>query len=151
MMFLKPAAGAFRLEAQSAQIARGNSGVRRFGGTGHEFGDPFRRLAIGEFGPAALARTVAGAQRFAAAGKELEVNRSIRRPEDIVRALGISPIATLPYIQSRKEVIVRRSRKLVLALAILVGASAMIYAVHIYYQPLDVIAERIMNKMGMRW
>ena len=79
------------------------------------------------------------------------LNRSIRRPEDLVRTLGISPIATLPYIQSRKEVVMRRGRKLLIALLILVGVTALVYAVHTYYQPLDLIAERIMNKLGMRW
>ena len=79
------------------------------------------------------------------------LNRSIRRPEDLIRALGISPIATLPYIQTRKEVALRRGRKLLFALIILVVVTALVYAVHTYYQPLDLIAERIMNKLGMRW
>lgn len=82
----------------------------------------------------------------------LEVlNRSIRRPEDMIRTLGISPIATLPYIQTRKEAVLRRGRKLLIALLILVGVTAALYAVHTYYQPLDLIAERIMHKLGMGW
>ena len=79
------------------------------------------------------------------------LNRSIRRPEDLIRTLGISPIATLPYIQTRKETVLRRGRKLLIALIILLGATALVYGVHTYYQPLDLIAERIMNKLGMRW
>ena len=79
------------------------------------------------------------------------LNRSIRRPEDLIRTLGISPIATLPYIQTRKEAVLRRGRKILIALMILVGATALVYAVHTYYQPLDLIAERVMNKLGMRW
>ena len=82
----------------------------------------------------------------------LEVlNRSIRRPEDLIRTLGISPIATLPYIQTRTEVVLRRGRKLLVALMILVGITVLLYAVHTYYQPLDLIAERVMNKLGLRW
>jgi hypothetical protein len=79
------------------------------------------------------------------------LNRSIRRPEDMIRTLGISPIATLPYIQTRKEAVIRRGRKLLIALMILVGITAAVYVVHTYYQPLDLVAERIMNKLGMRW
>lgn len=79
------------------------------------------------------------------------LNRSIRRPEDLIRALGISPIATLPYIQTRKEAVIRRGRKLLFALVILVGVTALVYGVHTYYQPLDLIAERIMNTLGVRW
>ena len=79
------------------------------------------------------------------------LNRSIRRPEDLVRALGISPIATLPYIQTRTEVVLRRGRKILIAIIILLGITALLYATHIYYQPLDLIAERVMNKLGLRW
>jgi uncharacterized protein involved in exopolysaccharide biosynthesis len=82
----------------------------------------------------------------------LEVlNRSIRRPEDLVRALGVSPIATIPYVQTRGEVFARRGRKLIFTLLILVGVPAIVYAIHTFYQPLDLIAEQIMNKIGMRW
>ena len=79
------------------------------------------------------------------------LNRSIRRPEDLVRALGVSPIATIPYVQTRGEVFARRGRKLILTMLILVGVPAIVYAVHTFYQPLDLIAEQIMNKIGMRW
>lgn len=79
------------------------------------------------------------------------LNRSIRRPEDLIRALGISPLATLPYIQTRKEVVLRRGRKLLIAMMILVVITVLLYAVHTYYQPMDLIAERVMNKLGLRW
>ena len=79
------------------------------------------------------------------------LNRAIRRPQDLVRALGVSPIATIPYVQTRGEVFARRGRKLILTLLILVCVPALIYAIHTFYQPLDVIAEKIMNKIGVRW
>ena len=82
----------------------------------------------------------------------LEVlNRAIRRPQDLVRALGVAPIATIPYVQTRGEVFARRGRKLLLTLLILVCVPAAIYAIHTFYQPLDLIAEKIMNKIGVRW
>ena len=79
------------------------------------------------------------------------LNRAIRRPEDLVRALGVSPIATIPYVQTRGEVFARRGRKLILTLLILIGVPAIVYAIHTFYKPLDTIAEQIMNKIGMRW
>ena len=45
----------------------------------------------------------------------------------------------------------RSGRKLLITLMILVGITVLLYAVHTYYQPLDLIAERIMNKLGLRW
>jgi len=79
------------------------------------------------------------------------LNRSIRRPEDLIKKLGISPIATIPHIRSRRELVMQRSFKLIRILAILIGVPALIYAIHTYYQPLDLIADRIMNKLGVRW
>jgi polysaccharide chain length determinant protein (PEP-CTERM system associated) len=75
------------------------------------------------------------------------LNRSIRRPEELVAKLGITPLATIPYI----EMPGRRHRwgRTLLLIVVLVGVPAAIYAVHTYYQPLDLIAQRIMNKLGL--
>ena len=79
------------------------------------------------------------------------LNRSARRPEDLVRRLGVTPIATIPYIQTRAETVTRRGAQLVLIAAILAGVPALVWAVHSYYLPLDAIAERGMNALGVRW
>lgn len=79
------------------------------------------------------------------------LNRSVRRPEDLVAGLGIMPIATIPYIATPGEVWRRRGFKVVRLLVIFVSVSAGVYAVHTYYQPLDLVAERVMDKIGTRW
>ena len=79
------------------------------------------------------------------------LNRSIRRPEDIVSRLGVTPLATIPYIKTPGETMRRRTFKILRLLIILLGVPAAVYAVHVYYQPLDLIAERIMDKIGVRW
>ncbi len=79
------------------------------------------------------------------------LNTTARRPVDLVNKLGISPITTIPYIRTKGEVMRRRLLKLALVMVILIGVPATIYAVHAFYQPLDVLAERVMNKLGMRW
>lgn len=82
----------------------------------------------------------------------LEVlNTTARRPEDLVKRFNITPFTTIPYIRTRQQTFVQRSFKLLVILAILTGVPAAIYAVHIYYLPLDLIADRLMNKLGMRW
>ena len=45
----------------------------------------------------------------------------------------------------------QRSRKLALILIILVGGPITVWAVHEFYLPLDLLAEKVMNKMGVRW
>lgn len=81
----------------------------------------------------------------------LEVlNTSPRRPEAIVRKLGITPLATLPYIQSHYERVRQRWVGGLIAMAIVIGVPLAVWAVHTYYMPLDLLAERVANRFGVR-
>lgn len=77
------------------------------------------------------------------------LNRSARRPDDLVRRLGVTPLATLPYIQSRREALWRRAVRVAVVLAILVGGPALVLAVHYYYMPLDLLAQKAMDALGV--
>ena len=79
------------------------------------------------------------------------LNQSVRRPEELISRLGVTPLATIPYIHTRAETFRRRSMKLLSVLVILVGIPASVYVVHTYYQPLDLITERVMDRVGVRW
>ncbi len=78
------------------------------------------------------------------------LNTSARRPIDLVNGLGITPLATVPYLRTRREKFRRRASLIAVILVIGAAIPASIYAVHTYYQPLDLIADRIMNKLGVR-
>lgn len=75
------------------------------------------------------------------------MNRSVRRPEDLINKLDVWPIATIPYAPSRGEVIRRRVAWIMVIMAILIGVPAAVWAVHTYYLPLDLIAEKVINKL----
>ncbi len=79
------------------------------------------------------------------------LNRTARRPEDIINRIGVRPLATIPYMRGRSEIFWKRLIKIILYLVILVGLPAAVYAVHLYYLPLDLLADRVMNKIGVRW
>lgn len=79
------------------------------------------------------------------------LNRTARRPEDIVNRIGVRPLATIPYMRGRSEIFWKRLIKITLYLIMLVGLPAAVYAVHLYYLPLDLLADRVMNKIGVRW
>ena len=79
------------------------------------------------------------------------LNRTLRRPEDLVAKLDITPLATIPYIATPGEIWRRRSWKLARLLMIVIAVPAAVYAVHVYYQPLDLVAERAIDKIGIRW
>ena len=77
------------------------------------------------------------------------LNRSPRRPEDLVKKLGIMPLATIPYIRSSREIVWQRSLKAALILLILIGVPAIVWGIHTYYQPLDLLAARVMSQIGL--
>lgn len=80
----------------------------------------------------------------------LEVlNRSVRRPAEVIKGLGITPLATVPYIESRSLRIMRRSTRVLAMLVVLIGVPAALWAVDQYYLPLDLLAERIWDRLGI--
>lgn len=77
------------------------------------------------------------------------MNRAVRRPADITAKLGITPIATLPFVRTRSEAI-RRQAVIYTSLALaLIGIPAGLYAVHTYYVPMDVLLQTVMDKTGL--
>jgi polysaccharide chain length determinant protein (PEP-CTERM system associated) len=78
------------------------------------------------------------------------LNRTARRTEDIINRVGVRPLATIPYMHSRGEVVGKRALKGAIYVTILVGVPVAVYAVHMYYLPLDLLADKIMNRLGVR-
>ena len=70
-----------------------------------------------------------------------------RRPEAIVRKLGITPLATLPYIQSQRELKRQRAITLATVAAILIAVPVLVWSVHAFYRPIDVLAEQIVSRV----
>jgi polysaccharide chain length determinant protein (PEP-CTERM system associated) len=78
------------------------------------------------------------------------LNRSVRRPKDIIKTFGITPIVTIPYLRTPGETMRRRSIFIGFLLLAVIGIPALIYAVHVFYQPLDVLLNRVLIKFGIR-
>ncbi len=77
------------------------------------------------------------------------LNKAPRRPEDLISKLEVWPIATIPYAPSRREILTQRAVWIGVSLIILIGIPLGIWAIHTYYQPLDLIAEKVMDKLGV--
>lgn len=78
------------------------------------------------------------------------MNRAVRRPKDLINAFGITPIATIPYLRTPTETMARRSAFAVLLALAVIGIPALIYAVHVFYAPLDSILARVAALAGIR-
>jgi polysaccharide biosynthesis transport protein len=71
------------------------------------------------------------------------LNKTVRRPVDIVRIFDALPLATIPHIYTKSEIRRARAKR---ALAVLVAtgaAAAVLLAVHHYYMPLDLVLDRL--------
>jgi uncharacterized protein involved in exopolysaccharide biosynthesis len=77
------------------------------------------------------------------------LNRTVRRPADLTRALQISPLATLPYITTSSETVRRRGALVGVVALIALGLPAALYFLHVEYMPLDLLADRAMSRIGL--
>jgi len=75
------------------------------------------------------------------------LNQSIRRPVDVERALEITPLATIPRIESLGRKRLRRFNQILILLSIVVGVPVALWAIDTYYLPLDLIFEQIQDKL----
>jgi hypothetical protein len=78
------------------------------------------------------------------------LNRTIRRPADLTRALQITPLGTLPYIATEHgNGETARGALLAVVALLAVGIPAGLYFLHVEYMPLDLLADRAMSRIGL--
>ena len=77
------------------------------------------------------------------------LNRTIRRPVDLTRALGIQPLATIPFIESPAQTGRKRIMGFVVLSAIVVAVPLTLWALHTFYLPLDLLAEKVLGLLGL--
>ena len=75
------------------------------------------------------------------------LNRAVRRPVDLVNGLGITPLATVPYIATTQEKLRRRLMLLLAFAAVLAGIPAALYVFHYQVMPLDLLVDKIANRL----
>lgn len=75
------------------------------------------------------------------------LNNAVRRPVDITSKLDIVPFATLSFIRTKRDI--RRRRMLIggAFLVVLAGIPASLWAIDVYYMPLDLLLEEFMRKL----
>jgi polysaccharide chain length determinant protein (PEP-CTERM system associated) len=77
------------------------------------------------------------------------LNRTVRRPVEITRALGIEPLATLPHISTRSERLGRIALRTAALLLVIGGLPAALWAVDTYYIPLDQLTADVLARLGL--
>jgi hypothetical protein len=77
------------------------------------------------------------------------LNRAIRRPFELQSKFGIIPLAVIPYMESRRERMIRRAALLSAFLAVLIGVPAALWYIDTQYMPLDVLANKVFDRLGL--
>jgi len=77
------------------------------------------------------------------------LNKSIRRPSELVSALGIQPFATVPYIATQGEIMRKRLRMIAGFLTFAIGVPALLYIIHYQYMPIDLIISKVVERFGL--
>jgi hypothetical protein len=61
--------------------------------------------------------------------------------------LGITPIATIPYIRTPLELVTRRAVFVALFAFVVIGLPAALFAIHTYYLPLDLLVDMVITRL----
>ncbi len=77
------------------------------------------------------------------------LNRSVRRPAELVNSLGIQPFATIPYIATQSEILKRRLRMAGGLAAFAIGVPLLLYLIHYQYMPIDLIISKMVERFGL--
>lgn len=77
------------------------------------------------------------------------LNSAVRRPADLTTRLGITPLATVPYIRTRGQHTRQRLFQITVAVLILAVVALGLYMVDTYYLPLDLLWERFWERMSL--
>lgn len=77
------------------------------------------------------------------------LNRAIRRPFELQSKFGIIPLAVIPYMESRRERLIRRGVLIGAFLAVLFGVPAMLWYIDTQYMPLDILANKVFDRLGL--
>lgn len=77
------------------------------------------------------------------------LNNTVRRPAELRSRFQITPLAVIPHIEGRHERRRRQGLLLAAILAVLIVIPAGLWAVHMHYMPLDILAQKIISRLGL--
>ena len=77
------------------------------------------------------------------------LNTAPARPRDITARLGVTPLATIPFVPTAGQTIRRRAVKLAVIAAGLALGPLALWLVHTQYRPLDLLLRDVMRAVGM--
>lgn len=77
------------------------------------------------------------------------LNRTIRRPSELIAQFNVTPITTIPYMETQRERLLRRAGLLATTLAVLVSVPLALWYIDTRYMPLEVIVQMGLATLGL--
>jgi polysaccharide chain length determinant protein (PEP-CTERM system associated) len=77
------------------------------------------------------------------------LNRTVRRPAELVVKFNVKPIATIPYMESRMRRTFRRLALVVGSLIALIGVPLALWYIDTNYMPLDLLVQKVLSQIGI--
>ncbi len=77
------------------------------------------------------------------------LNRTIRRPAELVSRFDITPIATIPYMESRRRRLIRRASIIGATVFVLISVPLALWYIDSTYLPLELIVQKGLARLGL--
>jgi succinoglycan biosynthesis transport protein ExoP len=77
------------------------------------------------------------------------LNKSIRRPVELINKMDIRPMITIPYITTTAEKNRKRVTSLVMVTALVAAIPLLLFALHAYVAPAEAVVSKAMSGIGL--
>lgn len=77
------------------------------------------------------------------------LNRSVRRPAELIGRFNVTPITVIPYMESRMDRLLRRGGILLATLVVLIGVPFVLWYVDTNYLPLEIVVQKGLERLGL--
>lgn len=77
------------------------------------------------------------------------LNRKIRRPAEMIGHFNVTPITTIPYIESPNQRLLRRTGMVATTLIVLIGVPLGLWYIDTHYLPLEQIVRKGLGTLGI--
>ena len=77
------------------------------------------------------------------------LNRRIRRPAEMISRFNITPITTIPYMESRRHRMLRRGGIIAATLLVIITVPTGLWYIDTNYLPLEIVVQKGLNRLGL--
>lgn len=77
------------------------------------------------------------------------LNRSVRRPAELIGRFNVTPIAVIPYMESRSERVMRRGGILAATALVAIAVPYGLWYIDTNYLPLELVVQQGLEKLGL--